>query len=53
MFKFFKKLFEDLYFFAAAYSNNIFPEPLTKEEEEKYGMVIFHIGKIKQKLLDK
>ena len=26
---------------------------VTKEEEEKYGMVIFHIGKIKQKLLDK
>jgi len=26
---------------------------LTQEEEEKYGMVIFHIGKIKQKLLDK
>ena len=26
---------------------------VTQEEEEKYGMVIFHIGKIKQKLLDK
>ena len=25
----------------------------TKEEEEKYGMVIFHIEKIKRKLLDK
>lgn len=29
-------LFKDFYIFTAAYSNNIFPEPLTKEEEEKY-----------------
>ena len=33
MLNFLKKLFKDLYFFTAAYSNNIFPEPLTKEEE--------------------
>src|SRR5574344_2009908 len=31
-----KYLFEDLYIFTAAYSNNVFPEPLSKEEEEKY-----------------
>ncbi|MDD3341620.1 MAG: RNA polymerase sporulation sigma factor SigK [Bacilli bacterium] len=36
MFKFLKFLFKDFYFFTAAYSNNIFPEPLSKEEEEKY-----------------
>ena len=35
MFKFFKWLFKDLYFFTAAYSNNVFPDPLSKEEEEK------------------
>ena len=34
--KFLKYLFKDFYIFSAAYSNNIFPEPLTKEEEEKY-----------------
>ena len=34
MFKFFKWLFSDLYFFTAAYSNNIFPEPLSSSEEE-------------------
>ena len=28
-------LFKDLYFFTAAYSNNIFPDPLTKDEEDK------------------
>lgn len=28
-------LFKDLYFFTAAYSNNVFPEPLSKEEEEE------------------
>ena len=28
-------LFKDFYLFSAAYSNNIFPEPLSKEEEEK------------------
>lgn len=36
MLNFFKKLFKDFYIFTAAYSNNSFPEPLNKEEEEKY-----------------
>lgn len=36
MFKFFKKLFKDFFIFTASYSNNIFPDPLSKEEEEKY-----------------
>lgn len=36
MFNFLKSLWKDFYFFTAAYSNNIFPEPLTKEEEESY-----------------
>lgn len=36
MFLFLKELFKDFYLFTAAYSNNIFPDPLTKEEEEKY-----------------
>ena len=36
MFKFLKYLFKDFYIFTAAYSNNIFPYPLSKEEEEKY-----------------
>lgn len=31
-----KKFFKDFYIFTAAYSNNSFPEPLNKEEEEKY-----------------
>ena len=35
MFKILKWIFKDLYFFTAAYSNNIFPEPLTPKEEEK------------------
>ena len=35
-FKIIKYLFKDFYFFSAAYSNEIFPEPLTKEEEEEY-----------------
>lgn len=34
--KLLKYLFKDFYIFSAAYSNNIFPDPLTKEEEEKY-----------------
>ena len=34
MFKFLKFLFKDFYLFTAAYSNNSFPDPLTKEEEE-------------------
>lgn len=29
-------LFNDFYIFSAAYSNNIFPDPLTKDEEEEY-----------------
>ena len=36
MFNFFKKLFKDFYIFSAAYSNNSFPEPLSKEDEDKY-----------------
>ena len=36
MFLFLKKLFKDFYIFTAAYSNNVFPDPLSKEEEEKY-----------------
>ena len=36
MFEFLKKFFEDFYFFTAAYSNNVFPDPLSKEEEEIY-----------------
>ena len=36
MFKFFKFLFKDLYLFTAAYSNNSFPDPLTKDEEDEY-----------------
>ena len=34
--KLLKFLFKDFYIFSAAYSNNIFPDPLKKEEEEKY-----------------
>ena len=29
-------LTNNLNFFTGAYSNNVFPDPLTKEEEEKY-----------------
>ena len=36
MFNFIKKIFKDFYFFTAAYSNNSFPDPLTKEEEDLY-----------------
>jgi len=36
MFNFLKKLFKDFYIFSAAYSNNSFPDPLTKEEEDLY-----------------
>ena len=35
MFKLFRWLFKDLYFFTAAYSNNIFPDPLSNEEEDE------------------
>lgn len=34
--KILKFLFSDLKLFTASYSNNVFPDPLTKEEEEKY-----------------
>lgn len=33
--KLFAYLFKDFYFFTAAYSNNVFPDPLSKEEEEE------------------
>ena len=36
MLNFFKKLFKDFYLFTASYSNNVFPDPLSKEDEEKY-----------------
>lgn len=36
MFDFLKKLFKDFYLFTASYSNNVFPDPLSKEDEEKY-----------------
>lgn len=29
-------LFKDFYFFTASYSNNVFPDPLSKEAEEEY-----------------
>ena len=29
-------LLKDMLFFTGSYSNNVFPEPLNKEEEEKY-----------------
>jgi len=29
-------LFKNLFFFTASYSNNLFPDPLSNEEEEKY-----------------
>ena len=32
----FNLLFGNLTFFSGAYSNNVFPDPLSKEEEEKY-----------------
>ena len=36
MFKFLKNLFKDFFIFSAAYSNNSFPDPLSKEEEDLY-----------------
>ena len=36
MFNFLKKLFKDFFIFTAAYSNNSFPDPLSKEEEDLY-----------------
>lgn len=35
LWKLFKKIFKDFYIFTAAYSNNVFPDPLSKEEEEE------------------
>ena len=34
--KIFNFLFKDLFIFTAAYTNNVFPDPLEKDEEEKY-----------------
>jgi len=36
MLKFLQMLFKDFYIFTAAYSNNVFPDPLSKEEEDLY-----------------
>ncbi len=36
MLNFLKWLFKDFFIFTAAYSNNSFPEPLSKEEEDMY-----------------
>ena len=33
--KWLKKIFDNFYLFSAAYSNNLFPDPLSKEEEEE------------------
>ena len=41
MFKFLKWLFKDFYLFSAAYSNSVFPDPLSKEEEDKYLKLLF------------
>lgn len=41
MLRFFKWLFKDFYIFCAAYSNNLFPDPLTKEEEDFYVNKLF------------
>ena len=35
MFKFLKYLFKDFFIFSAAYSNEVFPDPLDKDEEER------------------
>ncbi len=35
MFDFLKKLFKDFYILSASYSNNVFPDPLSKEEEKQ------------------
>lgn len=34
--KLFRLLFQDFYLFTGAYSNQVFPDPLSKEEEEMY-----------------
>ena len=41
MFKLLKWLFKDFYLFCAAYSNNLFPEPLKKDEEDYYISELF------------
>ena len=33
---FIKKIFQDFYLFTGAYSNQVFPDPLSKEDEEEY-----------------
>ena len=33
--KLLRSLFKDFYIFTAAYSNNVFPDPLSKEEEDE------------------
>ena len=33
---FFFDLIKNIFFFTASYSNNLFPDPLSDEEEEKY-----------------
>ncbi len=35
MINFLRKIFKDFYLFTASYSNNVFPDPLNKEEEEE------------------
>lgn len=35
MFNFIKKLFKDFHLFCAAYSNNVFPDPLSNKEEKE------------------
>ena len=35
MINFLRKIFKDFYLFTASYSNNVFPDPLSKEEEEE------------------
>lgn len=35
LWKLIKKIFKDFYIFTATYSNNVFPDPLSKEEEEE------------------
>lgn len=41
MFKLLKWLFKDFYLFSAAYSNNVFPDPLSKEDEDYYLKKLF------------
>jgi RNA polymerase sigma factor, sigma-70 family len=36
MLKFLRWLLKDLHIFCAAYSNNVFPDPLSKDDEEKF-----------------